>query len=278
MVKKISAVIFLVLLLGVGYYWFSSSRQTIADKNGNPIRYTYEDIEAEQKTGLFVHNADDTFSPCIQTVPNFAGSTDKSSADRFLWYVDGEQSITDYIPTVSGDSELVVVYNVDGDLRGSYYLEKYIERGYTIGAHFLLTDDNAIYLRAKNTLRGSQAASTLSSMESNTDDLYEVIEISGTQSLPTSNIDRNMELLLGLEKDKLYRFRYYQGTKEKRATFRADAKIFQSERILPITTPYRKTDMGYFIVNLPQNIQDGYYYLSDVGFFRYSRNEKTDTN
>jgi len=80
-----------------------------------------------------------------------------------------------------------------------------------------------------------------------------------------------MELLLGLKKDKLYKIRYYQGTKEREVTFQADTKVFQSEKYIPISTPYRKTNRGYFVVNLPLNLANGYYYLSDIGFFAVRR-------
>ena len=89
--------------------------------------------------------------------------------------------------------------------------------------------------------------------------------------LPINNVDPNMEMLLGLEKDKLYKIRYYQGTKAREATFAADTKVFQSEKYIPIATPYRKTDSGYFVVNLPVNLADGYYYLSAIGFFEVRR-------
>ena len=269
--RKIGALLILVLLIGGGYFMFRTHTQTLADEEGNPITYTYEDLEEEGLTGLFVHNEDDTFSPSIQSMPNFDGEASKADSRRFLWYVEGDKSVTDLIPTVGQGSELVVIYNVDGDLRGSYYLEKYAERGYTIGAHFYVATDKSMYLEASDVLRGSQAASVLGSMEENTDNIYQVESISGTETLPINNVDQNMELLLGLEKNKLYQVVYYQGTRKKKATFAADAKVFQSERMIPITTPYKKTDYGYFVVNLPQNLADGYYYLSNIGFFKYER-------
>jgi len=267
--RKILAGILAVVLIIAGFVWFRSTRQVISDKDGNPIRYTFDDIEEEGVTGLFVHNPDDTFSPAIRKMPNFQGQTDSASASRYIWYVKADKSIDDYIPTVTSDDELVLIYNVDGDLSGQYYLEKYAEKGYTIGAHIRLGKDKTMYLTADGKLTGSQASAVLGGMEENTNDEYVIAKISGTENLPIGNIDPNMNMLLGLERDKLYKISYYQGTKEREATFKADTKVFQSERYIPITTPYRKTGNGYFIVNLPQNLEHGYYYLSDVGFFIY---------
>lgn len=267
--KKIIAAVLIIILAFLGFLWFRSKQQVIADREGNPLRYTYNEIEEEGITGLFVHNADGTFSPAIRKMPSYQGATSKASASRYIWYVESDKDMDDLIPTVTSGSELVVVYNVDGDLSGSYYLEKYAVKGYTIGAHIRLGEDKTMYLDGKDPLAGSQAAAMLAEMSENTDDQYVISQISGAEALPIGNVDPNMNLLLGLERDKLYKMKYYQGTKEKEATFKADAKVFQSERYIPISTPYQKTSSGYFIVNLPQNLARGYYYLSDVGFFIY---------
>ena len=269
--RRIIAIILVVIIIIVGAVWIKNNHQAVADKDGNPLRYTYKDIDEKGLTGVFVHNPDDTFSPCIKNMPNFDGETDGSSSTRFVWYVESDESIGDYIPVVTDESELVIVYNVDGDLPDSYYLERYGLKGYTFGAHVRLGDDKTMYLLAKDSLAGSQANAALSSMEANTDDEYTIAEIYKADVLPINNVDPNMELLMGLNKDKLYKIRYYQGTKEREITFRADSKVFQSEKFIPIPTPYKKTSKGYFIVNLPLNLADGYYYLSDIGFFEVRR-------
>ena len=269
--RRIFSVILLLLVLGAGLFYIRSKNAPVLDKEGNPLRYTYEDIEKEGHTGVFVHNTDDTFSPAIRSMPGYEGETEASSPERFLWYVETDKSIDELIPTVTPESELVIIYDIDGDLPESYYLEKFNLKGYSIGAHVFLGDDKTMFLSDEEPLPGSQAASALSQMDDNTDGLYEIAEISGSTTLPIRNVDPNMQILLGLEKDKLYNFSYYQGTKEKEVTFKADTKVFQSERYIPISTPYRKTNNGYFIVNLPQNLPNGYYYLSDIGFFAYKR-------
>lgn len=269
--RRIAGIIFVIILLVAGFTYIRSKNQPVLDKDGNPLRFTYEELEEEGRVGVFVHNSDDTFSPAIMTMPGYDGQTEDTDPSRYLWYVETDKSIDELIPTVTGESELVIVYDIDGDLPESYYLEKYALKGYTIGAHIYLGEDKSMFLSAEEPLAGSQAASFLNSMEDNTDGIYEIGSISGAESLPIKNVDPNMQILLGLEKDKLYKFGYYQGTKEKEATFKADAKVFQSERYIPISTPYRKTNNGYFIVNLPQNLPNGYYYLSDIGFFAYKR-------
>lgn len=267
--KRIVALVILVILAVVGFFVFRSTRQVVADKDGNPIRYTYDEINEKELTGLFVHNEDNTFSPAIQSVPGFQGQTAIADPTRYLWYPETKDgSIEDYIPVVTGKTELVVIYNMDGEMPDSCYLERYGERGYTIGAHVRIEGDKTMYLCGKDALSSSQAKTELSTMSENTDDEYTISEISGSDALPINNVDPNMEVLLGLEQGKLYDFSYYRGTKQETSTFRADTKIFQSEKFITLTSPFKKTKNGYFIVNLPLNLADGYYYLSDIGFFR----------
>lgn len=269
--RKLIAAILAAALIAAGICWVRSVRQVIADKDGNPLRYSFAELEEKGITGLFVHNEDDTFSPAIRKMPDYQGATSEASADRYIWYVESDKDMDDLIPAVKGGSELVVIYDTDGDLPGSCYLERYSLKGYTIGAHVKIGEDKTMYLRSDDCLPGSQAEAVFDKMENNTDDEYTIAGISGSEKLPIGNVDPNMELLLGLEHDKLYKIRYYQGTKEREVTFKADSKVFQSEKYIPITTPYNKTDKGYFIVNLPENLAKGYYYLSDVGFFKFEK-------
>ena len=78
-----------------------------------------------------------------------------------------------------------------------------------------------------------------------------------------------MQLLLGLEKDKYYDFEFYQGTKYRKLTTIADTMVLQSEDMMILNNPYTKTKEGYFIINLPDNLKSGYYYICGLGLFRY---------
>ena len=49
----------------------------------------------------------------------------------------------------------------------------------------------------------------------------------------------------------------------------ADIRIFQSSAYASLTAPVKKTSNGYFIVNLPANLKTGYYYICDIGLFKY---------
>jgi len=269
--RKFILLLLVILLIFLAFIGLRMTRQAVSDKDGNQLRYSYEDIEKEALTGIFVLNEDGTFSPCIQQMPNFQGQTSEYNPERFVWYVEEDEEVSKLIPTVTDGAKLVAIFNKDDQIPDSHYLERYKYRGYTIGAHIEIDENKTLFLTKDDALAGSQAASVFSSMEANTDGRYEIAEISGSDVLPINNIDKNMMLLLGLDGEKLYQIKYYRGTKEESQVFKADAKVFQSDKFIPITTPYTKTDKGYFIINLPANLSDGYYYISDMGFFGIRR-------
>lgn len=269
--RKFLLIILIILIGALGFLVYKFTRQPVADKDGNQLRLTMEEIEEEGRTGIFVLNKDGTFSPCIAQMPNYQGATSDYNPERFVWYVEEDDEVSKLIPTVTDDAKLVAIFDQDDQLPETHYLEKYKYRGYTIGAHIEIVGDKTLYLQEEDCLSGSQAASVFQVMAENTDDQYEIAEISGSDVLPINNIDPNMMLLLGLDGGKLYQIKYYRGTKEERQVFKADTKVFQSEKYIPITTPYTKTEHGYFVINLPVNLSDGYYYISDLGFFGIKR-------
>lgn len=269
--KRVLALSFLIIVIVVCIFAYKSMKQPVADKDGNQLRYTYQEIMEENATGIFVLNEDNTFSPAITSMPNFQGATDKASPERFVWYSEATDDVSRLIPTVTRNGNLVAIFNQDGELSESHYLEKYKYKGYTIGAHIALDENKNMHLFTEECLKGSQAAGVLTTMAENTNDEWIISEISGSTELPINNVDPNMGLLLGLQENKLYEIKYYHGTKEDKQVFKADTKVFQSEKYIPLPTPYKKTDKGFFIINLPENLSNGYYYISDMGFFAIER-------
>ena len=129
----------------------------------------------------------------------------------------------------------------------------------------------------EKTLSGTNANSVILA-SSTPDETYPVLEVNGSETLPLKNIDPNMNFLLGLEKDKLYSFSYYTGTIPREISIFADVRVFQSTNFVTLTAPIKKTSNGYFIVNLPVNLPSGYYYICNIGFFKYeSGNEALDS-
>lgn len=259
------AILFLILVMSL-----TACRKPIADKNGNSLRLTYKEVEEEGRSGLFVLNKDETFSPAPAMVPGFDGATDETRASRYLWYTDADENFSSLIPVVSKDTPLVIIYNATSDIPEKWYVEKYANKGYTIGTHISLGDDKTMYIAVDEALAGTSAAKIFEKAELSGGE-YPLNSVSGGSSnLPIENVDTNMRMLLGLEKNKEYTFTFFSGTKLEKVDLIADTAVFQSSKVTQLKTPYKKTDKGYFIINLPYNLDPGYYYLSDLGFFKYA--------
>ena len=263
----------IVLLIGIMMCAMLTGcgKSASATKDGNSLRLSYEDIEKDDGSGIYVLNKDKTFSPILSDMPGYSGSTDRASSERYVWYTDNKTNITSLIPTVTQGTPLVAIYDSSDDMPDEWYLDRYKNKGYTVGMHITLGDDKSMQILSEDPLSGSSAENALSQLSAD-DDSYNISAISGSSSLPINNVDKNMMILLGFEKNKVYTFDFYQGTKLQKVDIYADTRIFQSSQYISLKEPYKKTSKGYFIINLPLNLEDGYYYLSDLGFFRYSSN------
>lgn len=264
----------LLLIIAMMAGTFTGCKKKIADKDGAALRYTYEEIEEERLEGLFTLNADGTFSPLPDNVPGYAGATTGEDPTRFLWYTDNGENFTSLIPTVTPETPIVLIYNDDKSMpeKTSWYLEEYEPLGATIGMHVRLDPDKTMYLCEEEMLDGTSANDVYKSSETKSkDEEHELMEVSGASSkLPISNVETNVNMLLGLTYGKKYTFKYLQGTKTKEVSIIADAYGFKSKQIIPMTVPYEQTELGYFVINFPVGLQRGFYYISDLGFFYYN--------
>ena len=227
-------------------------------------RYTEEEMGIHKEDGyqgIYILNNDGTYMPLAKGYDGYTCQSNKTSLKRYIWFYDQEN--LNLIPSLSKDSRLVLVCNTEEAIPKNFYLEKYKFLGYTVGCH-LYTSGDRIYLKSKKTLSGSYSYSSLKHIDDESE--YEVITIN--EKYPVSNIDNNIEMLLGLEYGKYYKFQFYKGTKNMAVTLVADTLAFQSESVLTLESPYQRTSKGYFTVNLP-NLSSGYYYIAGLGMFYY---------
>lgn len=238
-------------------------------ENVNMIYMTAEEIDLTGMghEGYFVMNHDGTFTPLATSFEGYQGRTDESSPERYLWFTTNDASVTRLIPTVTPNSKLVAVYNTNSVMPTSCTLEKYKVIGYTIGCHIYRDTDESLYICSTDGLSGSAAAETMSVVDDESE--YKIVTINGSSELPKQNVDNNLKMLLGLEKDTYYEFQFYKGTKLRTLTTKADAQIMQSEEAITLNNLYEKTTEGYFVINLPDNLETGYYYIAGSGLFKY---------
>lgn len=267
-------VLALLLILVISAGTLSGCKKKIADKDGASLRYKFSEIEEQNLEGLFTLNEDGTFSPLPDSLPGYAGPAEETSLDRFVWYTDNGQSFTELIPTVTDETPIVIIYDSDKVMpeKNSWYLERYEPLGATIGAHIYLAPDKTMLLSEEEMLNGTSAKKEFTDTSNKSKDKeHALIEVSGSEvKLPIKNVEPNVKMLLGLTYGKKYTFKYLQGTKTKKISLIADAYAFQSKEIIPMQAPYKKTEKGYFVINMPSGLKRGFYYISDLGFFYYN--------
>lgn len=228
--------------------------------------YSEEEMGIHQSDGLqgiYVRNEEELFSPVIAGFDGYKGQSDKVNLKRYIWFCDPEY--LNLIPEVNNQSKLVMVYNSEDAMPKNIYLEKYDFKGYTAGCH-MYNKGEKIYLKSKKSLANSYINNQLSYLDDENE--YEIISIN--DQFPIKNIDNNIEMLLGLEFDKYYEFKFFKGTKIMSMTVLADTLVFQNSDAIALDDPYMKTENGYFEVNLPKGLAKGYYFIAGQGLFYYA--------
>lgn len=271
--RKIVRVLALMLAVILAAGMLTGCKKKIADKDGASLRYSYKEIEDEKLEGLFTLNADKTFSPLPEGLPGFNGAVTEADPTRYIWYTDNGQNFSDLIPVVTDETPIVIIYNSNDSMPkiDSWYLERYEPLGATIGAHVVLTPDKKMYLSEEDILDGTSAKKVFDEHDRKSKDTeHELLEVSGASvKLPIDNVEPNVSMLIGLTYGKKYNFKYLQGTKTKEANIVADTYAFQSREIITMQAPYKQTEDGYFVINMPSGLMRGFYYISDLGFFYY---------
>ena len=243
--------------------------EPVATASGEMLKLTADEIGQYDPTGregYFVLNEDETFTPLATTMYGFDGKTEESSPSRYLWYSDSSFNTTDLIPHVTSDRKLVIFTNSSAVLPKTITLEKYAYKGATLGMHFYTDVAGNMYIISSDPLPGSDGARISSYSE---ETRYTVLSVNGSEQLPVDNIDNNLEMLLGLEEGKYYTFEFFKGTRFLTLEVKSDTKTYQSEDVILISNPFQVTRNGYFIVNLPDNLQEGFYYVESAGLFYY---------
>ena len=269
--KKISKFLMISIALLMCVFLGSCSNKIIlSDSEGNLMKYEKEEVlESEEKDNFYILNNDETFTPLMRDVNDFEGIAEQSSLTRFITWsnrmLDEKHTKDELIPVVTSEDDLVCIFSNTQDMPTNLVLEKYKDYGYTIGSHVGLSDDGESAEIYSDCYENTDLKENLEVME----DEKNIIESINGSKVPISNIDPNMDFLLGLEKEKKYRMTYFVGTKYRETETIADLHVMQSEQIIKLNNPYTKTKYGFFKINLPDNLESGCYFLGDAGLFLY---------
>ena len=268
------SILILIMLMAMLLFSSCSDEQTLTDEDGNSLELAYYEIEDD---GFYVYNKKtETFRSVMNGATGYQGLTTEQDPSRYVWLGSEGHNVADLIPEVDNKDNILVLVIKDGSMPESYVLEKYKRMGYTIGVNFTFGETgDTLYLDPQNPCETSMAEEKAKAVDN---DLLPVHRINGSKELPFENIDTDINMLLGLEKDKRYRVNVFEGTKYTKIDFIADTIAFKSEQLIPLETPYIVTEDNYFVINLPKNLKSGYYYINDGGLFKYTAQSHENTN
>ena len=242
----------LAILTGCG-----EDKQAVLNEKGELL--VYKDFEITEN-GFYIHDKkEDVFYPVFHGFSGYSGEpsdTDINNSNdqiRNLWISDTQTDPEDCIMDVDNKkTELVLWQKTEGEMPESYFIEKYKKLGYTIGAHFSFGNTgDTVYIDNREHCENSDAEKVLGRFS---EQMLRVSRINNDKKLPTQNIDPEISMLLGLEKDKKYQIGLFDGTQYKDVDVIADTLCFKSQQITQLTNPLNITEKNYFVVNLPKNL------------------------
>lgn len=220
-------------------------------EDGQIMSYTEEDLPE----GMYIKTGD-KYYPLLN-----AGSSEMN----YQWFTEYD----DLIPEFTKDSTFIL-YS-ESEVPDSYTFWKMIDFGYTVGIRFTqdadtgeLTFPNDEDMYCSYSPVGTYVVeNTFGGSISN----VRIKEVNGKEFKETMlTTDGFMK---GLTKDAMYKFWYYQGTVYKSVNIKADTHVFIEDYDVT-TSSYVELKDKFFEVNLPVNMENGYWYIDGIGMFKYS--------
>lgn len=284
----------LLMLPGCG----SKKEFPIATDKGEQIVISERDIgSSDYPYGFYVLRdaKNRTFTPLMKDVQGYtdldinpnSNSNINLESGRYLWWLDRENKKgamlvhEKLIPVVTDDTPLVAIYNYNKEVPQVCLLEQYAYIGYTLGTKFYIgEDDKTVYfsISKDDLMQGSSVQRAMSKADDDNDDLVEMISINGIPAEDIiSNIDTEVGIMTGFSKSdygKYYDIDFYLGTKTCKMQPVVDVQAFKSLGIMELSSPFKKTKQDYYIVKLPENLEEGYYYINNFGMFKYEPGDR----
>lgn len=181
---------------------------------------------------------------------------------RITWWTDGD-GLVPVLKRGKGD----IIYYSRRDRAAVYTLECMEDRGYTIGIKNISYDEklDEFYFRTSEICEQSSLARQNYNFE--TDRIY-LESINGVTDI--QNYLSENGTFIGLEKGMMYELGVYSGTVYATLEVLCDTRYFTSSKVYEITST-QMTEQGYQIIDLPEELPEGYYVLDGRGMFYYER-------
>ena len=190
-----------------------------------------------------------------------------TEASPVVWYSETKK----YIPKLGKNS--VLIMKSSQDLPVVSTLVQMVDYGTTIGAIMNRNLDPNVFSisTGENSLcKGSDASNVFANGQSqiNNDSNIRIVDIGGSKVNEEMLSDVNT--IQGLEEDKDYKVTYYIGTQYYEVPVTADTHVFSTNiNTIRSISKYTYTKDGYVILQLPEDLEKGYYYINQSGMFIY---------
>ncbi len=257
---------------------------------GNPLAYSSADDLISGKAYVWHHEgADitddlskdakkDVFFTCITGDYNFKNQEleEELNYPRSIWMDDEED---ENIPTVTSKDKLVYVSSTD--VPDSIVFERFADYGYTIGVSNLIKDMGGHYYieymdvdddEYKYFIDMKSDAAQLTELEAVTK-LY--LDKAGDVKVNEKSVSDG-GTVLGLKKGKTVTCEFYTGTYYQDFNLTANIHSFSSmERF--VSYDYEFMHSSFIVIDIPEYLKSGYYFVNGVGLFRYVSDEDAAT-
>ncbi len=237
---------------------------TNADSKGNILVYTTDNLP----DGVFVLR-NEKFYPLMPSGTNFHQNAEKSDGnfhpERFIWFVGKEYLIPEL--DIEADDQLVIKSSEFEAFREVEF-EEMADIGYTIGMTMTNVDGSAFWAPTGDFCAESDVSKSVGSSKNS-----EGVAISGIndQKIIGSMISP-IGTIANLQQHGIYNLGVYIGTSYVETAVVADTRAFVSKGFIK-SVDISLTRSGYAIINIPSEIQKGYYNVANSGLVRILKKE-----
>jgi len=253
---------------------------------GKPLAYSSADDLVSGKAYVWHHEgADitddlskdakkDVFFTCITGDYNFKNQEleEELNYPRSIWIDDDTD---ENIPTVTSADKLVYVSNTD--VPDSIIFERFADYGYTIGISNLIADKGGHYYIEYMDVDDDDYKYFID-MKSDAAQVTELEAVTRLYLDKAGDVKVNEQsvsdggTVLGLKKGKTVTCEFYTGTYYQDFNLTANIHSFSSmERF--VSYDYEFMHSSFIVIDIPEYLKSGYYFVNGVGLFRYVSDE-----
>ena len=269
--KKIIIVISSILLV---LLFCSGCNQNSPEKLYGPFE------KNELKDGCYILNEET--NKCYSCVQDSRYKSDgvlsmsATEASPIVWFSNNRL----YIPTLGKNCKLIM--KTSENLPAISTLVQMVDYGTTLGVVMSRNFDPNVFSISTGDFalcEGSDASQVFAngktSLGANSTNIR-IVDIGGTKVNESMLTDMNT--IQGLEEGKDYKITYYIGSQYHEVPVTADTHVFSTDvNNIKSISKYNYTKDGYVEIQIPENLEKGYYYINNSGIFYYNPEEEGGT-